>query len=101
MTGNSHNVGTSRSVVILDPVDGTVDNGVVVTVQVLDQYGNIVLAEQRDINIVTSSNTAPGGRVNIVNGTHITPVLTPSVRPRLTSSFSCRPRADYHPRHQA
>ena len=54
--------------VIDDPVDGTVDQAITVTLRVLDQYDNIVLAEHRDFILLTSSPTANGGTVNIVNG---------------------------------
>jgi hypothetical protein len=54
--------------VILNPVDGTVDNVIPITIQALDQYGNIVLNFNSGIILSTSSLTAPGALVSISNG---------------------------------
>jgi hypothetical protein len=54
--------------VIIDPVDGSVDNAIPVKVNTLDFYGNIVMNDNRNILLSTSSVTGPGGTIPIKNG---------------------------------
>ena len=58
-------VGATRYV-ILDPTDGTVDAPILVTVEARDAFGNVVLAENRDVTLNTSGSAIGGGLVNIV-----------------------------------
>jgi phosphotransferase system IIA component/3'-phosphoadenosine 5'-phosphosulfate (PAPS) 3'-phosphatase len=60
--------GTTTKYVILNPVDGTVDAPITVTVQARDQFDNVVTTEGRDVTLLTSGSAAGGGRVNIVGG---------------------------------
>ncbi|MDH3456211.1 MAG: hypothetical protein OER90_05165, partial [Gemmatimonadota bacterium] len=54
--------------VIVNPPDGTVDAPILVTVQALDQFGNVVPSETRDVTLRTSGSATGGGRVDIENG---------------------------------
>ena len=60
--------GATVRYVIIDPVDGTVGNPIPVTVQALDQYDNLAVAEQRDVTLNTSGFAIGGGQVNIIFG---------------------------------
>src|SRR5207249_4135071 len=56
---------------ILNPADGTVDAPVIVTVQLQDQFGNLVSSGQdkdKDVTLNTSGAATGGGVVDIVNG---------------------------------
>src|SRR5438094_3454022 len=57
--------------VILNPADGTVDAPITVTVQLQDQFGNVVssgLDKDKDVTLNTSGSATGGGVVDIVNG---------------------------------
>jgi hypothetical protein len=60
--------GAATQYVILDPIDGTVDAAITVSVHALDQYGNIATGESRDVGLVTSGSATGGGRVSIASG---------------------------------
>jgi urease beta subunit len=62
-------VGAAAQFVILNPPDGTVGTAISVTVQALDQYGNLVTTENRDVTLLTTGSATGGGLVNIQNGT--------------------------------
>src|SRR5204863_292577 len=57
--------------VILNPADGTVDAPITVTVQLRDQFGNVVSSgpdKDKDVTLNTSGAATGGGVVDIVNG---------------------------------
>src|SRR5207249_3241389 len=63
--------GVATKFVIINPADGTVDVPVVVTVQLQDQFGNVVSSgpdSGKDVTLNTSGSATGGGLVNIVNG---------------------------------
>src|SRR5438067_13560285 len=63
--------GAATKFVILNPADGTVDAPITVTVQLQDQFGNVVssgLDSDKDVTLNTSGSATGGGLVNIVNG---------------------------------
>jgi len=60
--------GAVTKFVILDPLDGMINNPITVTVQAQDQYGNLVTGENRDVTLVASGSATGGGLVNIQNG---------------------------------
>src|SRR5437667_9819536 len=63
--------GAATKFVILNPADGTVDAPVVVTVQLQDQFGNLVSSgpdRGKDVTLNTSGSATGGGLVDIVNG---------------------------------
>jgi hypothetical protein len=60
--------GAATQFVILNPTDGTVDSDVLVTIQAQDQFGNVVLNENRDVTLVTSGTATGGGLVDIIGG---------------------------------
>ena len=59
----------AHSFVILDPVDGTVGTPITVTVEVHDQYDDLVDTYQNNVTLVASGSATGDGLVNIVNGT--------------------------------
>src|SRR5206468_1874665 len=62
--------GLATKFVIMNPADGTVDVPVVVTVQLQDQFGNLVSSgpdSGKDVTLNTSGSATGGGLVNIVN----------------------------------
>src|SRR5947199_374647 len=63
--------GAATKFVILNPADGTVDAPVIVTVQLQDQFGNLVSSgpdKDKDVTLNTSGAATGGGVVDIVNG---------------------------------
>src|SRR5205823_11329955 len=63
--------GAATRFVILNPVDGTVDAPITVTVQLQDQFGNVVSSgpdSGKDVTLNTTGSATGGGLVNIVNG---------------------------------
>ncbi|MCK9361143.1 dockerin type I domain-containing protein [Patescibacteria group bacterium] len=75
--GISTNIGTSPTVtiaapatrfVIDDPVDGTVDAPIPVTVRALNAFGGLDTAYQNDVTLAASGAATGEGLVNIVNG---------------------------------
>src|SRR5438094_335009 len=63
--------GAATKFVILNPADGTVDAPVIVTVQLQDQFGNLVSSgpdKEKDVTLNTSGAATGGGLVDIVNG---------------------------------
>ena len=60
--------GVTTAYVILDPTDGHSGTNINVTVQALDQYGNVVLVEERDVTLLASGNATGSGIVDIVSG---------------------------------
>src|SRR5947199_5412185 len=63
--------GAATKFVILNPADGTVDAPITVTVQLQDQFGNVVtsgLDKDKDVTLNTSGSATGGGLVDIVNG---------------------------------
>ncbi len=64
--------GATSKFVILNPADGTVDAAITVTVQLQDQYGNIVSSgddKDKDVTLNTSGNATGGDVVSISSGT--------------------------------
>ncbi len=77
--------------VIINPIDGTVDNPITVTVQAQDNSGNVDTTYQSDVTLNTSGSATGGGLVNIVNGTgslNISDTLAETVNLSLTDSQS-------------
>src|SRR5947199_100983 len=63
--------GAAAKFVILNPADGTVDAPITVTVQLQDQFGNVVssgLDKDKDVTLNTTGSATGGGLVDIVNG---------------------------------
>src|SRR5438046_2808619 len=63
--------GAASKFVILNPADGTVDAPITVTVQLQDQFGNVVssgLDKDKDVTLNTTGSATGGGLVDIVNG---------------------------------
>ena len=63
--------GAATKFVILNPADGTVDAPITVTVQLQDQFGNVVssgLDKDKDVTLNTTGSATGGGLVDIVNG---------------------------------
>src|SRR5439155_18539275 len=57
--------------VILNPADGTVDAPITVTVQLQDQFGNLVnsgLDSGKDVTLNTTGSATGAGVVDIING---------------------------------
>jgi len=65
---NDVSSGATTRYVIQDPLDGTVDRPVEVTIVAQDQFHNINTKESRAITLETTGNATGGGIVNIVNG---------------------------------
>ena len=59
----------AHSFVILDPADGTVGTPITVTVEVRDQYDDLVDTYQNNVTLVASGSATGDGLVDIVNGT--------------------------------
>jgi urease beta subunit len=59
--------GAATKFVIMDPIDGTTDHPILVTVQAQDQFGNVATGENRGVTLVTSG-AASGGFVSVVEG---------------------------------
>ena len=53
--------GAAVRFVILDPVDGTAPGPILVTVQALDQFGNVASSENRDVTLLTTGSASFGG----------------------------------------
>src|SRR5207249_215606 len=63
--------GATTELGILNPADGTVDAPITVTVQLQDQFGNVVssgLDKDKDVTLNTTGSATGGGLVDIVNG---------------------------------
>lgn len=60
--------GVTTQFSILEPLDGTVDQAIPVTVQAQDQYGNKTPIYQTDVSLTTSGSATSSGLVDIVNG---------------------------------
>ncbi len=74
--------GAATRFVILNPVDGSVDNPIQVVVQAQDQFGNVVTGEFRDVTLVVSGSASGGGVIDIeegVGGTFINDVVPETV----------------------
>ena len=64
--------GAASQFVIIDPTDGTVDAAITVTVQLQDQYGNIVTTgadKDKDVTLNADGSATGDGVVDITNGT--------------------------------
>src|SRR5207237_1721253 len=76
--------------VILNPADGTVDAPITVTVQLQDQFGNVVSSgpdKDKDVTLNTSGSATGGGVVDIVNG-----VGTRSISDQVAQTVNLRER---------
>jgi hypothetical protein len=63
--------GAATKFVIIDPTDGTVDAPITVTVQLQDQYGNIVttgLDKDKDVTLTADGSATGAGLVDVTNG---------------------------------
>jgi len=63
--------GAATKFVIIDPTDGTVDAAITVTVQLQDQYGNVVTTgvdKDKDVTLNADGSATGDGLVDIVNG---------------------------------
>src|SRR5438046_8169223 len=63
--------GAATKFVILNPADGRVDAPMTVTVQLQDQFGNVVTSgpdKDKDVTLNTTGSATGGGLVDIVNG---------------------------------
>src|SRR5207249_1473934 len=63
--------GAATKFVILNPADGTVDAPITVTVQLQDQFGNVVssgLDKDKAVRLSSGRSATGGGLVDIVNG---------------------------------
>ncbi|MBF0491095.1 MAG: hypothetical protein HQL15_10900, partial [Candidatus Omnitrophica bacterium] len=60
---------TATKFVILDPTTGTVDAAIPVTVQVQDQFGNLVNNYTNDVTLNVNGSATGAGIINIVGGT--------------------------------
>ncbi len=64
--------GTATKYVIIDPTDGTVDASIPVTVELQDQYGNLITTgadKDKDVTLQAGGAATGYGRVDIINGT--------------------------------
>ena len=64
-------LGAATKFVIIDPTDGTVDAAITVTVQLQDQYGNVVTSgghENDDVTLNADGSATGEGLVDIANG---------------------------------
>jgi hypothetical protein len=69
--------GVAAKYTIINPTDGTVDAAINVTVQLQDQYGNLVSTganKDDDVDLVASGAATGAGTVNISNGTGLLPI---------------------------
>ena len=63
--------GAATKFVIIDPTDGTVDAAITVTVQLQDQYGNVVTTgvdKDKDVTLNADGSATGDGLVDIANG---------------------------------
>ncbi len=63
--------GAANKFVIINPTDGTVDAAITVTVQLQDQYGNIITTgadKDKDVTLNADGAATGDGLVNIANG---------------------------------
>ncbi len=69
------NAGTATKFAVLDPVDGTVDAAIPVTVQIQDQYGNVVTSDNSSsVTLVTSGSATGGGVMTMTGGSATLPI---------------------------